>query len=340
MAESNTRPQLIAGIFVLCGMVLIAGLILEFGPLQHWMRRPYTIHAVFADTQNLIKGAPVRFAGTPIGLVSTAPELAGNMKGVKVSLDIYPEYKIPRNSSLKIATVGLMGDCAVDVQPPPDEQITGEYISAGETMDGKGAPDLTAVATKITDEATEVMKDIRSNLAELNKTIGRLNTGVLTDENFKNLASSISSLNRSIEKVESTLLTDENVSYVHDSLADLRVSMASVKDASGKANSALAKIDKAMDQIGPGMKGFAGATSALRDASVALENLLKEARSGKGVLYALLNDTNLRDNLQNLILNMRQRGLLFYKDKPKEGQAAPPAPAPSRRVPETPRSRR
>src|SRR5689334_15627534 len=101
MAESNQRTQLVAGIFVLCGIVLLGGLIMEFGPLRHWMRKPYTIQAVFSDAQNLIKGAPVRRAGSPIGKVATAPELVENFKGVKVSLDIYPEFKIPKGSKLK-----------------------------------------------------------------------------------------------------------------------------------------------------------------------------------------------------------------------------------------------
>ena len=48
MADNPQRTQLIAGIFVLCGIVLLGGLVLEFGPLRHWMRRPYTVHAFFS----------------------------------------------------------------------------------------------------------------------------------------------------------------------------------------------------------------------------------------------------------------------------------------------------
>src|SRR5688572_12582750 len=202
MAESNHRTQLVAGIFVLCGIILLGGLIMEFGPLQHRIRKPYTIHAVFSDAQNLIKGSPVRRAGAAIGRVSTAPELVEGLRGVKVSLEIYPEFKIPRGSALKISTIGLMGDCAVDVVPPPQEKLTGGFLAAGETVDGVGSTDLTAAATKITDEATEVMKDIRNGLAELNKTISRLNTEVLSDANLKNVSDSLTKLNASLETID------------------------------------------------------------------------------------------------------------------------------------------
>jgi ABC-type transporter Mla subunit MlaD len=332
MAESNNRTTLIAGIFVLCGVVLLGGLIMEYGPLQHWMRKPYSVHAVFSDAQGLIKGAPVRLRGSPIGKVSTAPELASGLKGVQVSLDIYPEFKIPRNSQLKITTVGLMGDCAVDVVPPPPDKLTGEFIEKGETLDGVGSTDLTAVATKVTDEATEVMKDIRTSLAELNKTISRINEGVLSDANFKHMSDSLASLNRIIEKFETTVLTAENVAAVRDSLAALKTTMQNASASSANVRTAAEKIDKAMDQIGPGMKGFAGATAALHDASNALEALLKEARSGRGLLYALLNDSYLRDNLQRLVANLRQRGILFYKDKEPPAAVAP-APVPAKRSP-------
>lgn len=323
MAESNQRNLLVAGIFVLCGLLLLGFLIMEYGPLQHWIRRPYKIKAIFSDAQNLIKGAPVRRAGTPIGKVASAPELIEGLKGVRVELDIYPEFKIPKASQLKISSVGLMGDAAVDVVPPPPEKLTGDFIAPGETIDGVGSTDFTAVATKITDEATEVMKDIRSGLAELNKTIARLNAGVLSDENVKNMSGSLASLNRSIGKFENTVLSEENVTSMHDSLAMLKTTMQNVSTSSVNARSALEKMDKAMDHLGPGMKGFAGATDALHDASTALEALLKEARSGRGVLYALLNDAWLRDNLQRFVANLRHRGVLFYKDK------EPPAPAPA-----------
>ncbi len=332
MAESNSRTQIVAGIFVLCGLVLMGGLILEFGPLQHLMRKPYTVHAIFSDAQNLIKGSPVRRAGSNIGKVSTSPELIEGLKGVKVSLEIYPEFKLPEGSGLKITSIGLMGDAAVDLVPPPPDKLTGKFIPEGATLTGMGGSDLTAAATKAADEATVVMKDIRSGVAELNKTIGRLNTGVLSDDNIKNLSGSLSRINASIDKIESKVLSEENTTALHDALALLKITLQNASTASTKADSALAKMDIAMDHLGPGLKGFAGATSSLNDAADALEALLKEARSGRGVLYALLNNAELRDNLERLIANLRRNGLLFYKDKtPATVPPAPPATGPKSR---------
>jgi phospholipid/cholesterol/gamma-HCH transport system substrate-binding protein len=333
MAEKPQRTQIVAGIFVLCGIVLLGGLILEFGPLRHWMRKPYTVYATFADAQNIIKGSPVRRAGSQIGKVSSSPELLPDLKGVKVSLDIYPEFQIPQGSHLRISSIGLMGDAAVDVVPPPLDKGTGNFVKAGDTMEGTSGADLSSVATKVTDEATEVMKDIRAGIAELNKTIERIQTGVLSDDNLRNVSSSLKQLNESLEKFDRTILSEENTTAIRDSLALLKTTMQNSSSASAKADSALAKMDKAVDQLGPGLKGFSGATASLDNAADALEALLKEARSGRGVLYTLFNNVELRDNVERLVANMRRHGPVFYKDK-APSTLPPPAPPPTRRAPQ------
>jgi uncharacterized phage infection (PIP) family protein YhgE len=226
-----------------------------------------------------------------------------------------------------------MGDCAVDVVPPEADKITGGVVAPGETLDGIRGTDLTAAATKITDEATEVMKDIRNGLAELNKTISRLNAGVLSDVNLQNISGSLTRLNSSLEKIDNELMTGENIAAVRESLALLKKTLENASAASVKADSALAKMDKAMDHLGPGVKGFAGATAALHDASDALEALLKEARTGRGMLYALFNNAELRDNFERLVANLRRYGMVFYKDRTPPAVA--PAPRPATPAPKT-----
>jgi len=331
MAENPQRTQLIAGIFVLCGLVLLGGLVLKFGPLRHWLRKPYTIHAVFSDAQNLIEGSPVRRAGSQIGKVSSPPQLLGDLKGVRVTLDIYPEFEIPEGSQLRITNIGLMGDCAVDVIPPPLEQNTGRAVAAGATVQGSGSSDITTAANRMSDEAVVVMKDIRAGIAKLNETIERIQTGVLSEANLKNIADSLAKVNGSLEKLDSRVLNEENVAAVRESLALLKTTMQNASSASAKADSALAKMDKAMDHLGPGLKGFKETTASLDDAAAALEALLKETRAGRGVLYALFNDRELRDNLERLIENLRRHGMLFYKDKAPSSLPPPALPASPRK---------
>jgi phospholipid/cholesterol/gamma-HCH transport system substrate-binding protein len=324
MAESSKRTQVTAGIFVFCGLAMLGGLILKFGPLQHLMRKPYQVYAEFSDAQNLIEGAPVRRAGKSIGKVASPPKLMDGLKGVQVTLDIYPEYKIPAGSKLKITTLGFLGDSAVDVVLP--EQMTSEVVAAGAVMTGDTSPDLTSAATRVSDEAVVVLKDIRTSLAEINKTIGKINNGLLSDTNLKNIENSIAALQHTLDRVDKEVMTEENVAAIRDSLAILKQTMQTGSSAMAKADSALAKVDKAVDQLGPGLKGFAEATAALKSTGTVLESLLREIRSGRGILHAVINDPLLRDNMERLVANLRRHGLLWYKDKAPS--ALPPEPVP------------
>ncbi len=327
MANNSTRTQVTAGIFVFCGLVLLGGLILRFGPIQHRLRQPYTIYAEFSDAQNLIQGSPVRRAGAAIGRVATTPSLLDGLKGVKVSLEIYPEYKIPAGSTFKVASLGLLGDSAVDIVLP--EADTGESVKPGATLAGNSSSDLASAATRVSDEAVVVLKDIRTSLAEINKTIGRINSGLLSDTNLKNIEQSIAALRNALDRVDRDVVTQENAKAISDSLAVLRRAMETGSNAMNKADSALAKIDSAVDQLGPSLEGFAGATKGLEKVGAIMESLLREIRSGRGFLHALINDPLMRDNIERLIANLRRSGLLWYKDKAPPSLPPPPAPAPA-----------
>lgn len=338
MNDTSNRTTLVAGLFVLCGLILLGTLIFQFGTLRHHFREPYRVYVNFLDAQNLIKGAPVKRAGATIGQVVSSPKLVDGLKGVQVTLEIYPEFQIPVGSPLKINSVGLMGDSVIDVGPPEPEELTGEYVKPDSVITGSGSTDLTATATRITDEIMIVMRDLRNGLRDLNVTVGKLNDGVLSDANVENFSDGLRELRQSIQKVDHEILGEANVNAIREALASFKEAMANVETASGrvdtvmvKADSAITKVDKAMDRLGPALKGTESATENLRKAAIALEGLLKDARTGDGLMNALLNDEALRKDFAALITNLRQRGVLFYKDKEKAAAAQSP------RVPARPR---
>ena len=322
MNENSHRTTLTAGLFVLVGLVLLGALIFNFGGLRHRLREPYKIYANFLDAQNLIKGAPVKRAGATIGLVSTSPKLVDGLKGVQVTLDIYPEFQIPVGSPLRIASVGLIGDSLLEVGQPPQEMLTGEYIKPGSVIQGLGSIDLTATANRIADEIMVVVSDVRRSLTDLSKTLNKLNDGVLSEDNVRNFSGGLMELRESIHKIDFDVLGDGNIAQIKDALESFSGAMAKMNAASAKvdgivtkADTTMKKIDSAMDSLGPTLKGTQSVTASLKDTSVAMQGLLKDARTGDGLLNALLNDPALRKDFTALISNLKQRGVLWYKDK-------------------------
>ena len=334
MNDTSNRTTLTAGLFVLGGLILLGTLIFQYGTLHHRLRKPYQLYANFLDAQNLIKGSPVKRAGATIGQVVTSPKLVEGLKGVQVTLEIYPEFKIPVGSPLRISSVGLMGDSQLEVGQPPEEMLTGEYLKEGTTLNGVGSLDLTTTANKITEEIMVVMRDLRTGLSDLSKTVNRLNEGVLSDDNLQNFSGGLRELRESIHKIDNEVLGDGNLNAVKEALADFRAAMDKVDQAAAradgvivKADSAMGKVDKAMDSLGPGLRGVESATTSLKQAAVAMEGLLKDARTGDGLMNALLNDEVLRRDFTALVANLKQHGVLFYKDKEGKEKAAPVAPA-------------
>jgi ABC-type transporter Mla subunit MlaD len=333
MTDKSSRTTLIAGLFVLTGMILLGTLIFEFGTLRHHLRKPYKLYANFLDAQNLIKGAPVKRAGATIGEVVTSPKLVDGLKGVQVTLEVYPEFQIPVGSPLRISSVGLMGDSLIDVGQPPQDLLNGEFYREGSTLNGTDSPDFTATANKITDEIMIVMRDLRNGMKDLNVTVTKLNEGVLSESNLNNFSGGLKELRESIHKVDNDVMSDANVNAIKDALSDFRAAMSRVEEASkrvdgvmAKADSAMAKIDKAADSVGPTLKSADTALVNLKKAATALEGLLQDARTGDGLLHALLNDKVLRQDFATLISNLKQKGILFYKNK--ETPAEAPAPGP------------
>ena len=326
MKDSEQRTRLLAGVFVLCGLVLLGGLILEFGSLRHKLRGPYRIEVNFMDAQNLIKGAPVKRAGANIGQVATSPKLVEGLRGVMVELDIYKEFQIPKTSPMRIVAIGLLGDCMIDVGMPREQ--TGEFLKPGDSVTGEVTMDLQSTANKLTDEIMIVVKDLRDGLAGLNVSVKRLNDGVLSEANTANFSGSLKSLKESIEKVDNEVLSENNTAALRDSLGGFKETMTRINNASGRAESALAKFDKAMDSLEPGLKEVGSAGTSLKSAAASMSALVKDAREGDGLLNALLNDEKLRDSVIAFVSNLKERGLLWYKDKPAEkASAAPPAAA-------------
>ncbi|MFQ3577883.1 MAG: hypothetical protein SNJ52_02590, partial [Verrucomicrobiia bacterium] len=60
------------------------------------------------------------------------------------------------------------------------------------------------------------------------------------------------------------------------------------------------------------------AMEALGSAAGNIEQLALDARQGRGILAAVINDEQLSRDLKQFISNIRARGILFYRDRPSE----------------------
>ncbi len=116
MQRKKTNPELKAGIFVLCGMLLTFAAILTLGGFDDLVHSQYEVQAKFKDVSGLGKGSVVRSGGIQIGRV-TGMKFDPSYKLVLVTLLIKEQYKsrVREDSEAQMLTQGVLGDKYVEI---------------------------------------------------------------------------------------------------------------------------------------------------------------------------------------------------------------------------------
>jgi len=98
----------------------------------------YTVDARFGGVSGLVTGADVRVSGIKVGTV-VDQRLDTETFDAIVTMSIAPEVKLPKDSSAKIATDGLLGGAHVALDPGGEK----EMMAPGDTIEyTQGAVDL------------------------------------------------------------------------------------------------------------------------------------------------------------------------------------------------------
>lgn len=275
------------GLFVFVGLAVLAALVVQFGRVGEGFKTYYTLTVHFPNASGLLKGSDVLLAGAKIGRVSGGPVLIPGGDGVAVPLRIFDYVKVPAGSKFTVGSSGLLGDRFVDVQMPPGKPaafLRKDAVIAGTRE--TGMDDLTR-------EGGLLVKDLRDTVANISGTFSRLNEQALSPANMENLKSSIDRLNQTT-----------------GTLADSSKKIDGVLE---KAGATMESSKKAADDV---QVAIADARKTIQAAT----DLFREAKSGSGLLATLLNNQEVARDLQALISNMRDHGVLFYRDSARKAE--------------------
>ena len=95
MTDPRAKTETLVGAFVLLGILVMGGLILQFGNIGDWVKGSYSMSVDFEEASGVIKGSTVRLRGAKIGEVETKPELRNNTT-VRITLAIDENFQIPQ----------------------------------------------------------------------------------------------------------------------------------------------------------------------------------------------------------------------------------------------------
>ena len=281
MSDRGKGLEFKVGAFVVLGLAALAALVVQFGRVGEGFKTYYDLSVQVPDASGLLKGSDVLLAGAKIGRVSGGPRLVAGGDGVLVPLRIFDYVRIPTGSKFTVGSSGLLGDRFVNVAPPPGKPEN--FLRPGAELAGTretGMDDLTR-------EGGLLVGDLRTAVQNINGTVTRLNEQALSQSNMDNLKSSIDRLNQTT---------------------------GSFAESSKKIDSVVEKADATMVSTKQAADDVQVVLADARKTIQATTDVVRQATSGNGLLPTLLTNQELARDMQALVSNLRDHGVLFYRD--------------------------
>ncbi|HHJ64255.1 MAG TPA: MCE family protein [Aquifex aeolicus] len=316
------------GAFVAATSLAFAFLILTFGeiPLFKPKMKEYVVY--FEDVGGLSIGAEVRVSGIRAGTVTDIVLEEGR---VRVRFAVEEKFRIFRDASAQIGTLGLMGDKFLAVYPGNPK--SGELKEGEEIVSSEGVADtdklireLTRTAegfrlvaenlNRILQENRENLQQAIVNLRELTRILNEIaqenrenlrvliaQMSTLTDNLNRTLPSAIASMEKLSEELRG--IASENREDVRALIANLRSISDDLKgdlpllvsNLNDLAENLSSVVSENRDDLRKTLANLSDITEKLRRSSQRLDNILHRIESGKGTIGRLVTDEELYESV-------------------------------------------
>ena len=132
MQRSNN--DIWVGLLVLIGAAALLFLALQSANLLSLsFQKTYNVSAMFDNIGGLKKQAAVKSAGVVVGRVKEI-NFDGNSYQARVVMAIEVQHQVPKDSSLKILTSGLLGEQYIGIEAGAEEKVLAEGDKVQDTQ--------------------------------------------------------------------------------------------------------------------------------------------------------------------------------------------------------------
>jgi phospholipid/cholesterol/gamma-HCH transport system substrate-binding protein len=264
------------GLFLVVGIIGILTVLFVMTDAAIFRGR-YIISTNVQDAGGIRKGDPVQMRGVNIGRIMGFEISQG---GVKISLEIEGEFKIPVDSKVELVSAGMLGGMKADIIPG----TATSFVGYGDTLQGQSQEGAGADLDKLSGQAEDVLARVQKLLAD--ETIGNVNASTVE---MRNLLVELSSAVKEQRKELMGLTTS------------LRKSSAGLEKTANAPE--LERSIKRLDGISARMDDV---TQTLDRGTRSMESVLARIEKGEGSLGKLTKDDELYDNMSKAALNVSQ----------------------------------
>jgi ABC-type transporter Mla subunit MlaD len=341
----NRKTELLVGIFLLVGLLMVGAIILQFGRIKENFRSTYSLKVTFPNAPGIKSGSPVFLGGSRVGKVRDTPVLKPDSSGVILDLELYNDKLVPRDATFSVGTVGLMGDALIEIKIAEHEgPITDFYpfdyqpIIEGSKSGGLSGLQDTAEAAAL--KVDSALVDVKAALVDIKAAMKKINEGALSDQVIGDFKESMEHLNNTMKRVDEKVLGEENAANLKDAIRSIKDAAESFKRGAVNLETSTAKLSPMLDKLDPAIAKADTVMTHADEALIAIKKgaddfstLARNLRTGNGLLAALINDPELKNEFSDLISNLKRRGVLFYRDTKAKEEDARQAPSPPTRKP-------
>lgn len=316
MPANSKKTETMVGTFLLLGLGMLGAIILLFGKIGSFFKDRYEIKVNFSEASGVIEGSSVRLRGAKIGQVAEKPLLLGGDK-IQVILEIDQEHRIEEGSVFRIETASLLGDREIVVTPPAEPAQT--YLEPGEVVEGGGPGGL----DRLQDEAQGIAQETREVFREAKIALQKIEQSV---DEIRKVASQLTT---TLDKVNGEILSDANLDRVSQSLNHVEVATASfaklgndlaplstdLKATITEVRATNEKAQGVIDRLGEALTVVPNVLTSVKEAVEKVNTTLVKLTREEGALGTLLTDQELKEDLKDFVRNLKEKGILGYKDE-------------------------
>ena len=317
---NQSHQQWKVGLFVFIGLVLLAGLLIEFSKGLTLFRHTYDIFLRCDTAGSLKPRAQVLMSGVQVGTVADI-RLAPTGKFVTITLRIYNEYKIYKSADFFIEQSGFLGDQYIAIVPKTNE---GEVFRNGGVAKAEAPFNMLEVARA----ASGFVKRIDETAQRLNETLADVRQYLLNRETLTNLSVSAANLRLASDRAATLIANiDAFVSTNATGLAgagtNLTLFSQELIQFASELNGVLATNSPSINQ----------AVKNVESSTAILKSSMEQVEAGKGLAGVLLKNeqigANLKEITQNLSVtssNLNRLGLwgILWQHRPPKPATPPP----------------
>ena len=333
------RLEIKVGAFLLLGIAGVLGLLWLMGELQ--FAREASLDVLFSHTGNVVKGAPVKLGGVPVGRVEKISldlqrrNAQGQPLPVGMMLSLEPAARnvLHQDAMVTVATVGPLGEPYLELHPGSP---TSPLLPEGQSLRGMDAPRLDLIALRLStfldsasqalDEQPDAVGTLVTGVTGLTKNLdgvlseNRADIRVLTGE----LASAAKDLRSLAELARQNLQPGSRGDrLLDDASVAARALRSDFPQLSEDARRLLAHLTKFSEQfteedaqrLKRAIEKYSAAGEKLEGLATRGERLLAQIEAGEGTLGQMQKDPQLYQDVKALVEDLRKHPWkILWKD--------------------------